>query len=155
MATARRTGFRGGIGRWVDADEAQAIHAEIAACTTLGDLARWADATLRLPDRPKGVLAMFGYRVQLLPEVTEEGFDAATTVIAALASGRRHDAIREHVRGRRLSLPAALDALTRCPACDAPIDRHDLRLFYCAEHERECDAEVRELTDLPPQERDQ
>jgi hypothetical protein len=148
-------GFRGGLARWVEREEARTVVLELAGISTCGQLVGWLESTAAAGLGSAG--AVFEYRARLgALEEPVEGAAVARSLIVREAALRRLAAIRDHARANRLQVSAAVGtdqsgrSLARCPACDAPLDASAAASgghFYCAVHRVEEDADLDELLD--------
>lgn len=159
----RPQGFRGGIGRWVAAEEARALVEEVSALDTTGDLRVWRDSSPLAPWLRSGAGRAFVHVIYGTaagrrswsdadePLTDEDRAELVAVAVVEIADSRRHAAIVEHARGRAMPLPAAVGidgtgrSLARCPTCDAPINLGHEFGFYCFAHHADCDRDVAEL----------
>ncbi len=140
--------FEEGVSRWVGPEEAQLIAAGLADCRTSEDVVAWAREypAGRLLSGVDGGLTHLEVRFWLWEE---SPLDLAAMVVMAvgeLAARRRHHAVAEWARDRRMSLPHAMATTARCPTCGKAIDvRLDFDAIYCRDHRANERAEILEL----------
>jgi hypothetical protein len=148
---ARRTvralaGLEGGVGRWVPAEEAREIAAELAAVSTAAELQEWL-ASPRAKALGTRATAVLDYRSRLMaPDKPLERGLYVASLIVDVALVRRDEAIDGYGLERNLRFSGqgrwGPTALIRCATCGEHIGALSVSPFYCDEHREDQWAEV-------------